>query len=116
MGLKERLRRLKLDLEGSLESIELLDGSLYHYDAMEVHKELFRHACDLQVGRLGEPPELYRMICVARDPEGALKALEPENPERAFVNPAELYDHDILISERRLVPNVAREPEELFEQ
>jgi hypothetical protein len=116
MGLRDQVRRLKLDLEGSLETFELLDGSLYHYDALEVHKELFLHALDLQLGRVGEPPELYRMICAARDPEGVLKALEPENPEQAFVNPSEIYDREILIKERRLVPIVGREPEDLSEQ
>ena len=115
MGLLGRLRRLERDASKDLESFELLDGSTYYYGGLETYKELFLHAYDLQLGRGGqwsEQPEVYRKICEARDPAAVLEQFEPENPERAFVNFAELYDTDVLIRERRLVPLLAVEPPE----
>jgi len=64
---------------------------------------------------VGEPPELYRKLTQVKDPAAVLKRLEPESPG-AFVNVGEMYDRDALVNERRLVPLVAQEPEELFEQ
>jgi hypothetical protein len=116
MRLRAQVRRLKLDLEGSLESFELLDGSRYYFDTAEAHKELFLAACALGVGEVPDPPELYQKLCQAKDPAAVLERLAPENPEKAFVNPSEIYDREILIKERRLVPIVAPEPEDLSEQ
>jgi hypothetical protein len=61
-------------------------------------QEQFLHACDLQLGRgeWPEPPEVYRKICEARDPAAVLERFKPEDPQRAFVNLAELYDTDVL--------------------
>jgi hypothetical protein len=117
MGLRDQLRRLRLDMRSGLESFELLDGSRYHYDTMEVNKELFLAAFDLQLGKVPDPPELFRKLCEAKDPAAVLDRLAPENPERAFVNVAEMYDRDILINERRLVPaELGEEPPDLSEQ
>jgi hypothetical protein len=100
------IRRLERDARGHLESFELLDGSTYYYDRLETYGELFVQACDLQLGRgeWPEPPEVYRKMCEARDPAAVLERFRPEDPERAFVNVAELYDTDVLVNERRLVP------------
>jgi hypothetical protein len=116
MGLRDQLKRLRIDMRGGLESFELLDGSRYWFEVMEVHRELFSHALDLQLGRVGEPPELFRKLCEAKDPAAVLDRLAPENPQAAFVNVAEMYDRDALINERRLIPLVAGEPEELSEK
>jgi hypothetical protein len=100
------IRRLERDARGHLDSFELLDGSTYYFDRLETYGELFVHACDLQLGR-GEwpkPPEVYRKMCEARDPAAVLQRFRPEDPERAFVNLAELYDTHLLVNERRLVP------------
>jgi hypothetical protein len=42
-------------------------------------------------------------MCEARDPAAVLQRFRPEDPERAFVNLAELYDTHLLVNERRLV-------------
>jgi len=112
--LRTLLKNLKRDARGELESFILEDGSRYYFDRLETHKVLFLHAYDVQLGdadKWPEPPEIYRRICKARDPAAALERLRPENPQRAFVNPAELYDADVLVHERRLVP-LSHEPVE----
>ena len=38
--------------------------------------------------------------------------MKPEDPQRAFVNFAELFDTDAFVSERRLVPLLTVEPPE----
>jgi hypothetical protein len=114
-SLRGRVRRLREALRGNLESFELEGGSRYYYDPQEIHKELFLFAYDLQLGQVGEPPEFYRMLTRAKDPERVLERLEPENPERAFLNVAEMYDRDILVRERRLVSLVGEEPRDLSE-
>jgi len=77
------------------------------------------HAYDVQLGdadKWTEPPEVYRKMCEAKDPAAVLERFKPENPQSAFVNPAELYDTDVLIRERRLVPLYVEPPEDLSEQ
>src|SRR5215218_7297282 len=100
------IRRLERDARGHLESFVLLDGSTYYYDRLETYKELFLHAYDVQLGdadKWPKPPEVYRKMCQARDLSEVLERFRPEDPERAFVNLAELYDTDALVRERRLV-------------
>ena len=118
MGLRGWMKRLERDASEDLESFELTDGSTYYYDRLETSKELFAHAYDAQLGRdddWSEPPEVYRKMCEARDPEAVLEQFKPENPERAFVNFAELYDADVLVHERRLVP-LAVDPGEVLSE
>src|SRR5918994_6802003 len=101
------IRRLERAASEDLESFELLDGSTYYYDRLETYKELFMHAYDVQLGdadKWPEPPEVYRKLCEAKDPAAVLERFKPEDPERAFVNLTELYDTDVLVNERRLVP------------
>jgi hypothetical protein len=111
------IRRLERDARGHLESFVLLDGSTYYYDGLQTYKELFLHACDLQLGKgeWPEPPEVYRKICEAKDPAAVLERFRPEDPQRAFVNLAELYDTDVLVNERRLVPLTHAPVEDLSE-
>src|SRR5215218_3752530 len=112
------IRRLERDARGHLESFELLDGGTYYYDGLETYKELFLHAYDVQLGdahKWPEPPEVYRKMCEAKDPAAVLERFRPEDPERAFVNLAELYDTDALVNERRLVPISYEPPEDLSE-
>jgi|SRR5215212_10246880 len=116
MGLRRWIKRLERDASEGLESFELLDGSTYYYDGLETSKELFLHAYDVQLGdadKWPEPPEVYRKVCEARDPAAALEQFRPENPQSAFVNPAELYDTDVLVHERRLVPVLVEPAEDL---
>jgi len=117
MGINRRLiKRLECDVRGDLDSFELLDGSRYYFDPLRTFEELFLCAYGLQLGQVGEPPELYRKLCEAKDPAAVLERLAPENPQHAFVNPSELYDRNVLVNERRLIPRVAEAPEEqLFE-
>jgi hypothetical protein len=112
------MRRLEHRASKDLESFVLEDGSRYSFDRLETHKELFMHAYDVQLGeahKWPEPPEIYRKICEARDPQAVLERFKPENPDRAFVNMAELYDTDALVHERRLVPLTHAPPEDLSE-
>jgi hypothetical protein len=117
MGLRRWMRRLERDASEDLESFELLDGSTYYYDRLETYKELFLQAYDLQLGRgeWPEPPEVYRKMCEARDVAEVLERFKPEEPERAFVNLAELYDTDVLVNERRLAPVYHAPVEDLSE-
>ena len=118
MTLKGQLRRLERGLRGTLESLVLEDGTRYYFDPIETYKELFLHAVDVQLGeaeKWSEPPEVYRKMCEARDPAAVLERFRPEDPQRAFVNPAAHFDTDALIIERRLVPISYEPPEDLSE-
>jgi hypothetical protein len=115
MGLRDQLRRLKRDARGDLESFVLLDGSRYYYSPTEVHKQLFLHAYDLQLGGQPEPPEVLTKLCQARNPAAVLERFRPERPEQAFVDLAACYDTDALVKDRRLVPYEVEPPEDLSE-
>jgi hypothetical protein len=107
MGLRNLIRRLERSATGDLDSFKLRDGSIYYYDPVETYKEMFLHAYDVELGHADEwpqPPEIYRKICEARDPAAVLARFEPKHPEGAFVNPSEVFDLDVLVRERRLVP------------
>ena len=118
MSLRGWMKRLERRAREDLESFELLDGSTYYYDRLETYKELFLHAYDVQLGdsdKWPEPPEVYRKMCEARDVAAVLERFKPEDPKRAFVNLAELYDTDALVRERRLVPLTHEPVEDLSE-
>jgi hypothetical protein len=118
MGFRNWIKRLESAASEDLESFELLDGSTYYYDRLETYGELFLHACDVQIGaadKWPEPPEVYRKMCEARDVAAVLKRFKPEDPQRAFVNLAELYDTDALVRERRLVALTHEPVEDLSE-
>jgi hypothetical protein len=112
------MRRLKRAALKDLGSFELLDGTIYHFDCLETHEELFLYGYDALLGdanKWPEPPEVYRKICEARDPAAALELFKPENPWSAFIDPAALFDTDALVNERRLVPISYEPPEDLSE-
>jgi hypothetical protein len=115
MSLRGWIKRLERRAHEELESFELLDGSIYYYDPLETYKELFLHACDLQLGKgeWPEPPEVYRKMCEARDVAEVLEQFKPEDPEGAFVDVTHIYDTDLLIHERRLVPRFVAPVEDL---
>jgi hypothetical protein len=98
--LRGRIKKAEREARGDLDSFLLLDGIL--------------HAYHLGLGRVEEPPELYRMLTRAQDPVEVLERLKPGSAQ-AFVDPSSLYDYDALVHERRLVPIVAPEPEDLSE-
>src|ERR671911_2453016 len=109
MGLRGWMKRLEGSAREDLESFELLDGTIHYYDRLATDKELFLYAYDVQLGDAdkwpeAKLPELFSKICQARDPAEVLEQLRPEDPQRAFVNPTELFDTDVLVNERRLVP------------
>ena len=67
MGLRSRLRRLQKAAEDELDGFELLDGSHFYYDPMEVAKELFLHSYERQLGRpWPEVPDIYLALCARR--------------------------------------------------
>jgi hypothetical protein len=118
MSLRGWIKRLERHASENLERFELLDGSTYYYDRLETYKELFLHACDVQLGdadKWPEPPEVYRKMCEAMDPAAVLERFRPDNPERAFVDVTQIYDTDALVRERRLVPLTHTPPEDLSE-
>jgi len=116
MALRSWIKRLERGAAENLDSFELTDGSSYYYDRLETYKELFLHACEVHLGEAWpEPPEIYRKMCEAKDPAVVLERFTPEHPQSAFVNPAELYDTDVLVRERRLVPLTHAPTEDLSE-
>jgi hypothetical protein len=118
MTLRTWIKRLERDARDGLGSFELIDGTIYYFDRLETHEELFLYAYDVQLGEADkwpEPPEVFRKMCEAKDPALVLERFRPEDPARAFVNPAELYDTDVLVNERRLVPISYEPPEDLSE-
>jgi hypothetical protein len=118
MGLRGWIKRLERGASEDLESFELLDGTTYYYDRLETYKELFLHAYYVQLGegdKWPEPPEVYRKMCEAKDPRAVLERFVPDDPQGAFVNPADLYEADALIRERCLVPLDVELPEDLSE-
>ena len=112
---RRHIKRLEDAARGDVESFELSDGSRYTYNPKRVHEELFLCALGLQLGEVGEPAEIFEKLCEARDPAIVLERFEPDSPAGAIVNLAKMYDREILLTERRLVPLVAEAPEELFE-
>jgi hypothetical protein len=118
MGLRGWLKRLERDASEDLESFELLDGSTYYYDRLETYKVLFLHAYDVQLGdaeKWPEPPEVYRKMCEAKHAEAVLERFKPEDPQRAFMDVTQIYDADVLVRERRLVPLTHAPVEDLSE-
>ena len=103
------IKRLEHAARGDLERFELLDGSQYFYNATEVNKQLFVHACELQLGRR------LTKICEARNPAAVLERFKPEHPEQAFVDLSACYETAALVEDRRLVPFEVEPPEDLSE-
>ena len=60
MGLRDKLRRLQKAAEGELETIELRDGTRFHYDPIETARVLFLHSYDCHLGNpWPEVPAIY---------------------------------------------------------
>ena len=109
--MRGRLKRLEQAARSNLESFELLDGSRYYYDPLEVAEELFLFGIDcFRADSASEwpepPPEIYLK---ARDPDAVLERFVPSDKPAWFIELP--YDRDVLISERRLEP-VPNEPVE----
>jgi hypothetical protein len=99
MGLRGRLKRAERDARGDLASFELLDGSRYYFDTTT--PQMFMHFMDcIHAGSAHnwpEPPEVLRKVCEAKDVGAALR-------EVGVGFGPDIYDRDVLIHERRLVP------------
>lgn len=117
--LRALVARLRRDAKGEFESFSLQDGSSYYYDRQEVDAQIFQYGYDMGLGdadKWPEPPLIFQKIVEGKDPASALERFKPEDPARAFVNPAELFDMDALVNERRLVPVLHEAPEDLSTQ
>src|SRR3712207_3205562 len=72
--MRSKLRRLEQAARGYLKSFELLDGSRFYFDPTSA--ELFLHWCECVRAASAhywpEPPQTYRKLCEARNPERAL--------------------------------------------
>jgi hypothetical protein len=99
MGLRDKMRRLEREAEGTIASFELLDGSRYYFDPISWEPFDHWHKCigASSAHNWPEPPEVYKKLCEARDPE---RALEQVMGGMSFF----VYDPEILITERRLEP------------
>ncbi len=118
MSLRGWIKRLERDASEGLESFELVDGTTYYYDRLETYKEQLLYAYDVQLGaadKWDKPPEIFRKMCEAKDPHLILERFKPENPQGAFIDPADLFEWDALVNERRLVPISYEPPEDLSE-
>ena len=73
MGLRGWIKRLERGARGDMPSFVLMDGSRHYYDPAS--GELFLHWCAcLRAGnpdKWPEPPEVYKKLTEARDPEAA---------------------------------------------
>ena len=101
--MRGRLRRLEAAVRGTLDHIELADGSRYWYDPAETAKELFLYSCDCaRAGRVAdrtEPPEILRAVAGARDRRAALERVAPDSPLSFFA-----FERGPLVERGELVP------------
>jgi hypothetical protein len=112
-----RIKKIERASREDLASFELLDGSRYFYDPLEVAKALFLHglACLTADAASEWPvlPEIYARMLEARDPAGVLGRFFPSDELAWFTELP--YDRDVLISERRLEPVPTEPIEDLSE-
>jgi hypothetical protein len=115
--LRALVAKLKRDVKGELDSFPLEGGGHHYYDHLEASKQMFLHAVYLQEGsQESEPPQILRKLTQAKDPGEVLDRYKPENPHRAFVDLSQLYNREILVNERRLVPLTHTPPGDLSER
>jgi len=116
-GFEGWVKKLERASREDLASFVLLDGSRYHYDPIEVAKELFLFgvACCTadNISEWPEPPEIYVRACEAQDPAAVLERLVPSDKPAWFIELP--YERDVLISERRLEPVPTEPVEDLSE-
>ena len=100
--MRAKLRRLEAEVRGTLDHIELADGSRHWYDRAETAKELFLYSCDCaRAGRVAdrpEPPEILRAVAGARDRRAALERVAPDSPLSFFV-----FEREPLVERGELV-------------
>jgi len=101
MGLRNWVKKIEHAAREDLASFELLDGSRYFYDPTSW--VLFMHwveCCGKDTAHdWPPPPEIMQELCEARDVERALDLVMGQAGFGGMV-----YDPEILIAERRLVP------------
>ena len=114
MGLRGKVWALERLARGEVESFDLLDGSRYFYEPMEVYKAVFLHGMKCLSAdspeEWSEPPEVYVKMCEAIDPAAVLERL---TSAEAIEFP---YEREALIFERRLVPVEYEPVEDLSEK
>ena len=95
------VKKIEQAARGNLASFELQDGSRYFYDPTS--SVLFMHwyeCCGKDTAHhWPPPPEIIRKLCEAKDPERALEQVMSTAGFGGMV-----YDPEVLIAERRLVP------------
>jgi hypothetical protein len=79
VGIRDKLKRLEQAARGSLEYIELEDGSLFWFDHVEAGKALFLFGVDCgradYVAERPEPPEIVEALVRAKDRRAAFETL-----------------------------------------
>ena len=97
------MRRLQAAVRGTLDYIELADGSRHWYDRAEAAKELYLYSCDCaRAGRVAdrpEPPEIVRAVAGARNRRAALERVAPDSPLSFFA-----FERGPLVERGELVP------------
>jgi hypothetical protein len=95
------VKRLEHAAKGDLAGFELLDGARYYFDPTS--RELFLHWYEcIKAGSAHnwpEPPEVLHKLTEAKDVERAVELVRAEGVWDFLV-----YDTEVLISERKLVP------------
>src|SRR5829696_6123587 len=106
MAIRDRLRRLEKAMEGNLPSIELGDGTTYHYNRGELWLELLKYRfssvrADYHGEVRPEPPEIFLMLARAQDQRAAVTRLWPDWEVRPRLC---AFDLRALVERGELVP------------
>jgi hypothetical protein len=104
MGKLSKLRRLERVMRGSLDYIELADGSRCFYEPEAVWSELFLHGskcleADYRSEPRPAPPAILEAVAKARDRRGAVGRILAQDPA-----PLTAYAIEPLVERGELVP------------
>ena len=102
MGLRDRLRNLKRDVRGNMDSFTVEDGTRFYFDPAS--PELFLHSIDCLHAQgegkpFPEPPETIKAIARARDRRAALNQVVGSGSFDLFP-----YQDEALVERGEIVP------------